>query len=180
MLTNFFRSCLHRSVAATKFGAKHVYRHQPPTVTQSVGLVASRVLGLADRRCFAAVQGNDLKKGMLIKIDDGIFQVSGLQTVRSGKGGAFVQAEVKNIRGGSKTTQRFRSKGEKIEEVVIDDVSDYQVLEVTKTAVTLMHTTTFEQQMVDRSLFGDSVVIEGSVVNVSSSEGEVSPPCQPL
>ena len=74
-----------------------------------------------------SLQGNDLKKGMLIKIDGDIFVVLGKDHARSGKGGGFVQATIRNIRGGSKITKRFRSKGDKIEEVVVDDKADYQV-----------------------------------------------------
>lgn len=122
----------------------------------------------------ASIQGNDLKKGVLIELDGNVFEVLKTQHVRSGKGGAFVQADIRNLKGGSKVTKRFRSKGEKINEIVLDEVADFQVLEKTETSLTLMHTTTFEQTTIDRSLVGDGILMEGMVLNVSFSEGQVS------
>eukprot|EP00591_Stephanopyxis_turris_P017395 CAMPEP_0195536758 /NCGR_PEP_ID=MMETSP0794_2-20130614/46668_1 /TAXON_ID=515487 /ORGANISM="Stephanopyxis turris, Strain CCMP 815" /LENGTH=184 /DNA_ID=CAMNT_0040670269 /DNA_START=4 /DNA_END=555 /DNA_ORIENTATION=- len=120
----------------------------------------------------ASIQGNDLKKGVLIELDGNVFEVLKTQHVRSGKGGAFVQADIRNLNGGSKVTKRFRSKGEKINEIVLDEVADFQVLEKTETSLTLMHTTTFEQTTIDRSLVGDGILMEGMVLNVSFSEGQ--------
>ena len=125
-------------------------------------------------RRFASIHANELKKGSFISLDDSIYEVVGKQHVRSGKGGAFIQAEIRNLKGGSKITKRFRSRGEKIDEVVVDENSDYQVLEKSDTALTLMHTATFEQITIDRALVGNGLLTEGMVITVLSSQGQVS------
>ncbi|MDH4145417.1 MAG: elongation factor P [Acidimicrobiia bacterium] len=62
---------------------------------------------------------NDLKNGMTLQIEDGLFNVVEFQHVKPGKGGAFVRTTIKNVRTGQVIDRTFRA-GEKVERAIID------------------------------------------------------------
>jgi elongation factor P len=66
-----------------------------------------------------AISTTDLKNGMSIDLDEGLFQVVEFQHVKPGKGGAFVRTTLKNVRTGAVVEKTFRA-GEKMERAVID------------------------------------------------------------
>ena len=43
-----------------------------------------------------AITTNDLKNGMTLKLDEGLYQIVDFQHVKPGKGGAFVRTTLKN------------------------------------------------------------------------------------
>ena len=55
------------------------------------------------------VNGNNLKAGMIINHKGGIWKVITTQSVKPGKGGAFAQVELRNLKDSSKLNERFRS-----------------------------------------------------------------------
>lgn len=67
----------------------------------------------------ATITTNDLKNGMSLALDDGLFQVVEFQHVKPGKGGAFVRTTLKNVRSGAVVDRTFRA-GEKVERAIID------------------------------------------------------------
>jgi elongation factor P len=66
-----------------------------------------------------AISTNDLKNGMHVDLDDGLFQVVEFQHVKPGKGHAFVRSTLKNARTGAVVERTFRA-GEKLERAMID------------------------------------------------------------
>jgi len=62
----------------------------------------------------------DMKIGYLIEHQGTLWRVTKLQHVKPGKGGAFMQAEMKAIEGGRKVNERFRSD-DTVERVVLDE-----------------------------------------------------------
>ncbi len=66
-----------------------------------------------------AITTNDLKNGMTLDLDDGLFQVVEFQHVKPGKGGAFVRTTLKNVRTGAVVDRTFRA-AEKVERAIID------------------------------------------------------------
>src|SRR5881392_2258943 len=62
---------------------------------------------------------NDLKNGMTLALDDGLFDVVEFQHVKPGKGGAFVRTTLKNVRSGAVLDRTFRA-GEKVEQAMVD------------------------------------------------------------
>jgi translation elongation factor P/translation initiation factor 5A len=131
--------------------------------------LACRV-GVLRRSASVSIQGNDLKRGAWINLDGTVYEVVDFQHARSCKRGGLVQAEIRKLQGGSKITKRFRSKGERIEQVIADEVRNHQILEMTARTVTLMNTRTFDQRIVERSLLpGGNLVTVGMVVTVHVS-----------
>lgn len=62
----------------------------------------------------------ELKVGYLIEHQGMLWRVAKLQHVKPGKGGAFMQAEMKAIESGRKLNERFRSE-DTVERVILDE-----------------------------------------------------------
>ena len=56
-----------------------------------------------------AITTNDLKNGMTLQLDNGLFTVVEFQHVKPGKGGAFVRTTLKNVRTGAVIDRTFRA-----------------------------------------------------------------------
>ena len=62
---------------------------------------------------------NDLKNGMTLDLDGGLWNVIEFQHVKPGKGGAFVRTTLKNVTTG-KTVDRTFNAGVKVEIAIVD------------------------------------------------------------
>ena len=68
------------------------------------------------------VNGNSLKSGMIVSHKGSIWKVISTQSVKPGKGGAFAQVELKNLKDASKLNERFRSS-ETVERLYVETKS---------------------------------------------------------
>ena len=55
------------------------------------------------------INGNAIKPGNVIEHKDSLWVATKTSHVKPGKGGAFAQVELKNLRNNSKLNERFRS-----------------------------------------------------------------------
>ena len=119
------------------------------------------------------IGGNELRLGMLIEHNGKLWTVCKLQHVKPGKGGAFMQTELKELRTGTKLNERFRSD-EAIERVRLDE-EECQLLFRDGDTFTFMNTTTFDQISVDKSVIGDSACFlqDNMIVKITMYEGEI-------
>jgi elongation factor P len=62
----------------------------------------------------AIITTNDIKNGMTLNLDDGLYNIVEFQHVKPGKGGAFVRTTLKNARTGQVLDRTFRA-GEKVD-----------------------------------------------------------------
>ena len=62
------------------------------------------------------INGNAVKPGMIIEHQNALWVVTKTQHVKPGKGGAFNQVEMKNLKSNSKLNERFRAS-EQVEEL---------------------------------------------------------------
>ena len=69
------------------------------------------------------VNGNNLKAGMIVSHKGGMWKVISTQSVKPGKGGAFAQVELKNLKDSSKLNERFRSS-DSVERAIVEEI-DY-------------------------------------------------------
>jgi elongation factor P len=67
----------------------------------------------------AAISTSDIKNGITIKLDDGLFTVIEFQHVKPGKGGAFVRTKLRNARSGAVIERTYRSD-ERLDQAIID------------------------------------------------------------
>lgn len=99
------------------------------------------------------INGNEIRPGNIIEHDGGLWVAVKTAHVKPGKGGAFAQVELKNLRDGRKLNERFRS-ADKVERVRLDQ-KDQQFLYETDGILTFMDTETYEQVELPADLLGD-------------------------
>ena len=66
------------------------------------------------------IDGNEIKVGNILEIEGKLWRVLKTQHTQPGKGGAYIQAELKDIKEGTKMNSRFRSS-ETIERAILDE-----------------------------------------------------------
>ncbi|MEC9344579.1 MAG: elongation factor P [Pseudomonadota bacterium] len=118
------------------------------------------------------VNGNSIRPGNVIEHQGGLWRAVRIQHTQPGKGGAYLQVELKNLRDGRKLNERFRSS-EAVEKVRLDQ-KDFQFLFADGDMITFMDTETFEQVTVNAELVGEQAVYlqDGMQVQVESYEDE--------
>jgi len=102
----------------------------------------------------AAITTNDIKNGMTLELEDGLFQIVEFQHVKPGKGHAFVRTTLKNVRTGAVLDRTFRA-GEKVERAVIDN-REMQFLYRDGADYVFMDSTSYDQLTVSRGTLGDA------------------------
>ncbi|MFT4967983.1 MAG: elongation factor P [Candidatus Deianiraeaceae bacterium] len=119
---------------------------------------------------------NDLKHGNVVKLDGGNYKVVKTEHVKPGKGGAFIQAELKNIKTGAKLNTRFRS--DTAVDMVFVETRKASFMYDDSFAMVLMFADTFDQIEVPYALFGNGrlfvnedveltlEIVEENVINV--------------
>ncbi len=68
-----------------------------------------------------SIPAGQLQKGFILDHSGARWRVVSLQHVKPGKGGAFMQAELKNIKTGTKLNERFRTE-EKVERLILESI----------------------------------------------------------
>ncbi|PPB82531.1 elongation factor P [Albidovulum inexpectatum] len=99
------------------------------------------------------INGNEIRPGNVLEHDGGLWVVMKVSHVKPGKGGAFAQVEMKNIRDGRKLNERFRSE-DRVERVRLDQ-KDQQFLYESDGMLVFMDNETFEQIELPADLLGE-------------------------
>jgi elongation factor P len=117
------------------------------------------------------VNANTMRPGHIMEHNGKLWVVAKIQIVQPGKGGAFIQIEMKDARTGTKTIERFRTQ-ESVERARLDE-HEMQFLFADGDMFTFMDNGTFEQVTIPREVIGDPAVFlqDGMVVNVQTHEG---------
>lgn len=102
----------------------------------------------------AKISGNEIRRGNIIEHNGGLWVAVKTDHVKPGKGGAFAQVELRNLRNGSKLNERFRS-ADKVERVRLEQ-KDQQFLFEGDGMLTFMDTETFDQITLPADLLGDA------------------------
>ena len=100
------------------------------------------------------ISGVDIRPGNIIEYEGGIWRAVKIQHTQPGKGGAYMQVELKNLRDGRKNNVRFRS-AETVERVRLD-TKDFQFLFADGDQLTFMDKETYDQVSLPRDLMGDA------------------------
>jgi elongation factor P len=113
------------------------------------------------------ISANELRLGMLIEHNGKLWTVCKLQHVKPGKGGAYMQAELKEIKSGTKLNERFRSD-ESLEKVRLDE-DECQLLFKEGDTFTFMNMSTFDQLQIHKDIIGEGAYFlqDNMVVKVS-------------
>jgi elongation factor P len=101
----------------------------------------------------AKINGNEIRPGYILDHDGGLWAAVKVNHVKPGKGGAFAQVELKNLRDGRKLNERFRSE-DKVDQVQLD-FKEQQFLYETDGRLVFMDSETYEQTELDAELLGE-------------------------
>ena len=99
------------------------------------------------------VNGNNLKPGMIVSHKGGMWKVISTQSVKPGKGGAFAQVELKNLKDSSKLNERFRSS-EVVERLYVE-TKTFQYSYNDGDTYHFMDTNTYEQISLDKNVISE-------------------------
>ena len=99
------------------------------------------------------VNGNNLKAGMIVSHKGGMWKVISTQSVKPGKGGAFAQVELKNLKDSSKLNERFRSS-EVVERLYVE-TKTFQYSYNDGDTYHFMDTNTYEQISLDKNIISE-------------------------
>ncbi|MFO7854297.1 MAG: elongation factor P [Paracoccaceae bacterium] len=118
------------------------------------------------------INGNEIRPGNVLEHNGGLWVAVKTNHVKPGKGGAFAQVEMKNLRNGSKLNERFRSE-DKVERVRLEQ-RDQQFLYETDGMLVFMDAETFEQVELPSDILGDRkpFLQEGMTVTIEYHESE--------
>ena len=114
---------------------------------------------------------NDLKNGLVLSIDGGLWTVVEFQHVKPGKGGAFVRTKLKNVLSGKVVDKTFNA-GVKVETASVDK-REMQYLYQDGDDFVFMDTATYDQLHVPAATVGDAshFMLEGQNATVATNEG---------
>ena len=101
-----------------------------------------------------AITTNDLKNGITLELDNGLFTVVEFQHVKPGKGGAFVRTKLRNLKTGNVFDRTFNA-GIRVEQAIVEK-KDMQFLYKDGDEYVFMDTTTYDQLNVAPVALGDA------------------------
>ena len=89
------------------------------------------------------IDGNQIKVGNILEINAKLWRVLKTQHTQPGKGGAYLQVEMKELKEGTKMNGRFRSS-ESVERAIIDE-KEFQYLYFDNNKFIFMDNNSYEQ-----------------------------------
>jgi elongation factor P len=111
------------------------------------------------------ISGVDIRPGNILEYEGGIWKVAKIQHTQPGKGGAYMQVEMKNLQDGRKTNIRFRS-ADTVERVRLD-TKDFQYLYAEGEMLVFMDKDSYEQIQLPADLVGDAAAFLEDGMDVS-------------
>lgn len=116
------------------------------------------------------ISGVDIRPGNIIEYEKGLWKVAKIQHTQPGKGGAYMQVEMKNLVDGRKTNVRFRS-ADTVEKVRLD-TKEFQYLYTDGDHLVFMDQENYEQINLNAAMLGDEVAFlqDGMLVTLELYE----------
>ena len=119
------------------------------------------------------INANSIRAGYILEHNGRLYVVSKTpEHTMPGKGGAFVQVEMKDLKNGVKLNERFRSNEDVFKAHV--DQKNYQFLYSDDRFITLMDQETYEQIQISKDLVGKNLkyLQENMMISVSFYEND--------
>jgi elongation factor P len=119
------------------------------------------------------INGSAIRAGNVIEIDGRIWRVIKHNLVSPGKGGAFNQIEIRDVKTDTKSNMKFRSD-ETVEQLHVEE-KDLNFLFADGDQYTFMDPESYEQTTINRDLIGDPAdfLLDGMKVSMQFIEGQV-------
>jgi elongation factor P len=117
-------------------------------------------------------QANLIRAGQVLDHDGNRWTVLKQQIITPGKGGAFIQVEMRNLRTGNKTNERWRT-ADTVERLETSE-ADFTYSYTDGDNIVLMDPESFEQTMIPTDLLGEQLAFlqDNMTVTVDMVEGE--------
>ena len=119
------------------------------------------------------IDGNQIKVGNILEINSKLWRVTKTQHTQPGKGGAYVQVEMKELKEGTKMNERFRSS-ESVERAVLDE-KKFQFLYNDDDKYIFMDNISFEQIEIGNDLINEEqskYFKENDIINIQLYENK--------
>jgi elongation factor P len=100
------------------------------------------------------ISGVDIRPGNILEWEGSLWRAVKIQHTQPGKGGAYMQVELKNLIDGRKSNNRFRSS-ETVEKVRLD-TKDFTFLFAEGDQLTFMDKDTYDQISLPQDMLGDA------------------------
>ena len=116
---------------------------------------------------------NDLKTGLTLELDNGLWNVVEFLHVKPGKGSAFVRTKLKNAQTGQVVEKTFRA-GEKVAKAMLDR-REMQYLYKEGADYVMMDNESYEQLNVAEAQIGDGIkyLKENMIVQILMHNGKI-------
>ena len=120
------------------------------------------------------INANLIRVGNVIKYNEKMYQVLATNIIKPGKGGAFIQVEMRDIISKTKTNERWRTS-DSIQKVETEEV-EANYLFSDNSSVTVMRKDNFEQINVDKSLLGEKSFLlqDGITIMIEYVDGNIT------
>ncbi len=114
------------------------------------------------------INANTIRVGNILEHQGKLWRVAKTEHTKPGKGGAFMQVEMKGVDHPTKLNERFRAD-ESVEQVRLDQ-TEYQFLYEDGDDLVLMDQVNFEQVTIPKDLLGDTAPFlqDGMIISVES------------
>ena len=119
------------------------------------------------------INGNAIRPGNVVGHKGGLWVAVKIQHTQPGKGGAYLQVELKNLRDGSKLNERFRSS-ESVEKVRLEQ-KPHQFLYEDGELLTFMDTSNYEQVSLAKDMVRERAAFLQDGMDVEIEFHEESP-----
>tara|TARA_Y100000589_G_C27143669_1_gene625868 strand:+ start:840 stop:1406 length:567 start_codon:yes stop_codon:yes gene_type:complete len=119
------------------------------------------------------INANLIRVGNVLKYNEKLLQVLNTNIIKPGKGGAYIQVEMRDLKSGTKINERWRTSDD-IEKVSVDEFS-VTYLFTQNNLITLMNDDTFEQITAEISILGDKINVlqDGMKLTAELIDGEI-------
>ena len=119
------------------------------------------------------INGNAIRPGNVVEHKGGLWKAVKIAHTQPGKGGAYLQVELRNLRDGSKLNERFRAS-ENVEKVRLD-LNEHQFLFGDDDSYTFMNMENYEQVTLNGDQLGEQAAFlqDGMEVTIESYEEAV-------
>lgn len=120
-----------------------------------------------------AITTNDLKNGITLELDNGLFTVVEFQHVKPGKGGAFVRTKLRNLRNGNVFEKTFNA-GIRVEQAILDK-RDMQFLYKDGDDFVFMDTESYDQSNISPTALGEAAdyLVEQAMAIIAYHNGDI-------
>jgi elongation factor P len=112
-----------------------------------------------------------IRPGNILEHEKRLWAVTKIMHTQPGKGGAYMQVEMKDIKTGTKLNNRFRSE-ETVERAILDE-KDFQFLFQSSDSLAVMDLESYDQIELSSELVGDALPFlqDGMILHVQMYEG---------